>query len=447
MTLVLKSTTIIDSHSAIPQKGRIVSKDEEIELTATGGFHLWLYGHKEEYEREKSNWEKYDEDDETPIDEQHISYSYCGDKFDEWMTKKQDLWRKKYGEMYLNGKFDRETSRFPFSEINPDANPDEYVYCYVYTVFCRYETNGWVDDGVDDGDFETAEHLGILTPRNVIKDDDVDYLKMIDDEEQFMKDGDDFIDENQMIYEGEMRNCESLDYNDGFREFVEVRIESIGDNFAIGSLDGNKNVYIPLSVIEESESHSSLTADTINHNAINMLEKSSEYTIIDDIKNYNYNKRRVGEMCLMDIYFNESGKNLWKAVNIHPKYHNLKAEYSDSSNNVIKLVQLNKQSIGKVVGRSGANIKRQYNRISKTCPQVDEFWDGIDYDYYNDNSGAIKKEKFTYAPKFTFSQDGDYTNVSIKDWYSTKRDFDKKEKITTVCAFDALHGIVKGICF
>ena len=62
---------------------------------------------------------------------------------------------------------------------------------------------------------------------------------MIDEKEEIDEEAELFLDEYHMICEGGCKSCEVIQLNET-REFVDVKIESIGKKFALGSIQWSK---------------------------------------------------------------------------------------------------------------------------------------------------------------------------------------------------------------
>ena len=443
MTLLLKSTPYISWNSSTPTRGEIFIKWEDHDELCDK-IDLSLAGDELEYEKEKKNWELDDEDDPDG--------GYCGKIYEEWKKSKYKKWKSIYGKMCLDGTFDKKKKEFPLNHLIPHEGSNKYVRIVGGNTIWGYEeTNCWIENGIDEDDYILAEESGLLTPRTVKGDQLYDYMKMVDQEEEFLNDGDDFIKENDMIYEGAVRNCESLEYKDGCREYVEVRIESIGDNFAIGSIDGKRCVYIPISVIEESENP--VKTCSIIKERSNKSDCKRKIIVDDDIKSYEYGKKIVGEICLMDIYHKKTEKNEWRATNIHPKFQYPKAIYTDNSINYIRDVVCLDQNIGRLVGKNGKNMNQVKNSIMKICPEIKPYWQKFDMEHYENTRESDKYIEGGDAPNISFKKSGEYLRAMIFDKFLII-DGDMSENVNAddisfkkFCGFDSLPGILRRISY
>ena len=96
----------------------------------------------------------------------------------------------------------------------------------------------WEKNGFDSEDFELGEELGLLTPRNAHElQDEIDFDELIDNEENFQIDGENDIQEYELCISGSMRECEVI-IPGKIYENIPVRINTLNDKFAVGSIDG-----------------------------------------------------------------------------------------------------------------------------------------------------------------------------------------------------------------
>ena len=269
----------------------------------------------------------------------------------------------------------------------------------------------WEHEGFDSSDFELGEEVGILTPRSAKELQlDVEFDQMITEEEQFIEDGYDDIDEMNMCLEGSLRYCEVI-HPEKNVENVQVRITKIGTHFSIGSIDRVNNVYIPNNVIYGSENvteWSEKAKDSLKTD----LYKQNENTKI------RYGKRTIGELCSMNLVYKPSGQNLWKAIYIHDKTEPfVKAKLVQMIGADIWCVEIVQQDLGKMIGKGGIHIKNIRKDILFNYPEMKHYWDEIDLDYYTENawrddySDKINKDK--WFPKMDIKNKNGITQVRI----------------------------------
>ena len=109
----------------------------------------------------------------------------------------------------------------------------------------------WEEEGITDQDHELAQELGIEDP--IIDDFDTMVEKQENKTDEFNKDLNDFAEEQERAYSDcPPAECEVLNTNET-REEIEVRVVKKWFNkqqtkWALGSIDGQKNVYIPKSL-------------------------------------------------------------------------------------------------------------------------------------------------------------------------------------------------------
>lgn len=438
MTLFITGD-MIDRGNMVPESGLIYLKDDPENIIDK----INLCYTEEEYEKEKLKGE-WEEDEDIP------GY-YCCDNYLIWEDKMAEKWRKIYGKMWLHGIIDRETYTFPYKTINPEADENMYVKCYRFV-----SRNCWVNEciwnkkGITKEDYELGEELGLINPTNPEElKDDIYFNEMIDKQEEFMEDFNNFIDENDFIYSGSTRNCEVVFLNQVI-ESVEVRIESIGDKFALGSIDGKKEVYIPLNVIYNSENKSDHCMDHIlNNKHCSISDWPNKKIKGGHRKNpvtstIDYSNKLVGEVCLMDIKYTGVAwgkKNIWKAVHIHEKAHFLKGMFS-TFNKMIYDVEIPKIDIGKVVGKNGHKLEKLRKSYIKEYPVLNKFWKSLDIEEYNKTGNEIYIPDVHY-PKIDFNNKEDTCMCQIfQDNYTISVSKSENERYSYYSCFDPVKGIL-----
>ena len=134
----------------------------------------------------------------------------------------------------------------------------------------------WEQNGVSEQDYILAEELGLIAQRNQVGDD---YEKMIENEEEFQEEIEEFVNELERAESDQLFEREVI-FKDHVYENIDVRLVYMGKTFGIGSIDGVKNVFVPKSLM---------------------------------------NNISTGEIAKMNLIYKPTEKNAWKAVYIHRK--------------------------------------------------------------------------------------------------------------------------------
>jgi hypothetical protein len=237
------------------------------------------------------------------------------------------------------------------------------------------EMNPWFKEGITDDDYVLAKELGILdNPKDL---DDFD--KMICEEEEFNDERQAFEDELDRLDAGYIATCECMIPNHTY-ENIDVRVIKKFSNWALGSIDGNKCVYIPKSLI---------------------------------------NKVSYGELVSMTLVYTGLNPNPWKAIHASKKIDPVEMgeimNINDTECMKMKTFHIPKQDIGKMVGKNGNNISRimkdyLYNNPNDSCLFSDESYDGTNEWFQN----------ATDIPKFNITNQEEYTAVNM--WYNSVLD-------------------------
>ena len=275
----------------------------------------------------------------------------------------------------------------------------------------------WDKNGFDLSDFELGEELGLLTPRNAPElQDEIDFNEMIDNEENFQIDGENDIYEYELCISESIRECEVI-IPEKIYENIPVRINILNDKFAIGSIDDKNNVYIPRSVINGSK-------NTKNANSLaeeshtNVSLSTNETFTLNKNTQIDYGKRTIGEICMMNLVYNPCGKNIWKAIYIHPKIEPfVKARLIQKTGNNMWCIEIPKQDIGKMIGKNGRCIHKIRKDILHNYPDMKKYWNKLDENHYEENGWRDDfVEKYIedgYFPSFDINQGKDCTTVNI----------------------------------
>lgn len=336
-------------------------------------------------------------------------YTHDHPDIDTVIKQAEEQWSIEFGLLVLKG--------------DAHYNSNQLIYKgekYVITSWINeYDKTCWEKNGFDSGDFELGEELGLLSPRNADElKDEVEFDKMIDDEEQFQNDGENDIDEYEKCVNGCVRECEVI-ISGKVYENIPVRINMINNKFSTGSIDGVNNVYIPKSVIDGSYTKESNDKEweivqNINNNSIDM---DDEFEINEDIQ-IDYGKRTIGELCMMNLVYNPCGRNVWKAIYIHPKVEPfIKAKLISSTGQDVWNVEIPKQDLGKMIGKNGRCIHKIKKDIIYNYPKMSEYWKKLDEENYTENGWKEDYvEKYIedeYFPSFDINQCDDSTLVNI----------------------------------
>lgn len=231
----------------------------------------------------------------------------------------------------------------------------------------------WGDDELpcnvpDNSDIELSTVLNILSPR----DEYLEYLEEIDD---FEKEKQAFINELELANRDSAMTpwygCKYEIITEKIQKNIEVRIIKKFNNFMIGSIDGLSNVYIPISL--------------------------SNYV-------------SVGELILCDIIYKPSGKNIWKAIYIHPKVEPIIVSINEVNENIALKLKVNHQNVGKMIGKNGNYIKKIGENYLKDNPQMIQYM-GIEDTF----------------PKFNIYNQGNHTYIEVYTkkelFYNTDKSF------------------------
>ena len=235
------------------------------------------------------------------------------------------------------------------------------------------ETNPWFLEGLNTQDYILAKELGIIDDPNDLDDFD----KMIEFEEEFNDEHQSFEDEKHFL-EGEYyTKCEFIEKNKTY-ENIEVRIVKKWNTWALGSIDGNKCVYIP-----------------------NSLSRNVS----------------IGELSSMSIVFTGLKPNPWKAIHVNKKIEPVEIEEVSCIHEKIseyikmKTFHIPKQDIGKMVGKNGQNINKIMKDFIYNNPMSSELFDDNQYDGSNE-----WLTNATDIPKFNITNRGEYSVVNM--WYN-----------------------------
>ena len=385
MTLFLQTDSLDCGHS-IPNYGYLVEKGKESEshFYYQSGFNFQV-----------SNIHYQNQDEGSAFEEAEF------------------MWSLEFGSLVLKG--------------DASYNSDFLTYKgekYKITSWIKFtDKTCWEKNGFNSDDFELGEELGLLSPRNAPElKGEVDFNNMVDDEEQFQIDGENDIVEFEKCRTGCVRECEVIIPGKVY-ENVPVRINTINNKFATGSIEGVNNVYIPMSVIdgsytEESNELACESKTSVNGNNYDVFGKycKLEKYKLNENTQIDYGKRTISEICMMNLIHNPCGKNIWKAIYIHPKVEPfVKAKLVQSTGQDVWCVEIPKQDIGKMIGKNGRCIHKIRKDIIHNYPEMSKYWQELDVDDYTENGWK-----------------GDYVSKYIEDGYFPSFDIDQGEDCTRV---------------
>jgi hypothetical protein len=237
----------------------------------------------------------------------------------------------------------------------------------------EYEPTPWHLEGITKDDYEMAIECGLLNSSNINDLNDHEYYTMIEKEEEFINDFNNDINIVKHAWDGSSYNCEYI-FNNKIYENVDVRVIIKKSNFAIGTIDGNNNVYIPGGLI---------------------------------------NNITIGEIVKMNLKYNPIGQNTWKCIYVHQKEPPLIVDQFISLNDnnecdfVTQTFNIPKQDVGKMVGKNGICIQKILNDIVYRNNELKEVFKMKDEKNVDMSQDSI--------PKFDINNIDNYTEVKVWD--------------------------------
>jgi hypothetical protein len=232
----------------------------------------------------------------------------------------------------------------------------------------------WEEKGVSSEDFEMARETGLIDNPDDIIDDD--FAKMMEEQENILEEGLNFLDELDLYYDKRPREIEyAIDGN--VYENIEVRVVSFVNMNAFGTIDGNPKVFIPW--------------------------KFNKYISLNGLYR-------------MNLKFDNTKSYPWIATHIHPKVEPyVCAHIISSTNDEYMKVHIPRQDIGKMIGKSGSNLNRILKNAEYNEPKLKELWtDGINNRKYSpklnvhDNMNDVYTEVDVWMPKSPVNIDVDW---------------------------------------
>ena len=191
----------------------------------------------------------------------------------------------------------------------------------------------WEKDGVSEQDYILGEELGLIAQRNQVGNE---YEKMIENEEEFQEEIEEFVNELERAESDQLFEREVI-FKDHVYENIDVRLVYKGKTFGIGSIDGVKNVFVPKSLM---------------------------------------NNISTGEIAKMNLIYKPTEKNAWKAVYIHRKVDPyVKASFTNNNGVEMNVLEVPAQDLGKMIGKNGFNIHKIRNDIIHNNQEFRIGWD------------------------------------------------------------------------
>tara|TARA_B100000902_G_C27173182_1_gene844916 strand:+ start:112 stop:894 length:783 start_codon:yes stop_codon:yes gene_type:complete len=217
----------------------------------------------------------------------------------------------------------------------------------------------WEEKGVSEDDFEMAKEIGLLEDE-VINDE---FDSMIEEQEDILQEGLNFLDEIELWYDKRPRAIEVLQNNKVYKN-IEIRLVSIVNGNGFGTIDGYPTVFIPIKFCQD------LTLYEIYRMDVKYLEKQSYPMIV---------------------------------TKVYPKVEPYVAAkiVGSESDEYIK-VHVPKQNVGQMIGKKGCHLKNILDTAEFNKPELKEIWtDGMN--------------NRRYSPKLNVHSDnGDmYTEIDV----------------------------------
>lgn len=243
---------------------------------------------------------------------------------------------------------------------------------YTQNSIVDVEMNPWFKNGIDESDIVLGKTLGLIEDPNDIEPFD----KMVENEEEYLEDLNDFLDEMERLEPNYYAKAECTKPKGNYKN-IPVRIVKVFPNWALGSIDGNKCVYVPSTLLS-------------------MVSTGAIYS-----------------MTLIHTPFN---KNPYKAIYVEPKIepvhtggvNHINELSSDKITEYVCMKQFHipHVDIGKTVGKNGFNIEK----VIKDYIYNNQHYCDVVFDIDDD----MKEVKI--FPQFNFTDKGDYTVVEM--WYN-----------------------------
>ena len=229
------------------------------------------------------------------------------------------------------------------------------------------EENPWLKEGILADDEELAEECGLMTPRVMS-----DFDKMIEEEEEFLNDGLDIVEELEAVIDkGDGLFANEVIQPGKVYENIPIRIIMKKNAFAIGAIDGNSSVYISCG-----------------------LMKTANLTI--------------GSIHMANLIYKPSNQNDWKAIFIHPKIDPVLVNEFSSEGINFSTYHVPKQNLGKMIGKGGICIQKILNDIVYNNPSMKNAFNG---DIVSDKV-MMEGEG---VPKLDINNFDDYTEIKVWD--------------------------------
>ena len=214
----------------------------------------------------------------------------------------------------------------------------------------------WEEKGIDDNDVELSHACGLF------EEDNDEFEKMMEEQEEFIQDGLDILDELELCIDQRPRQIEYKLPNKIYRNIF-VRVISFVNQIGYGTIDGMPCVYIP----------------------------SKFYK---DVSLY--------ELYRMNLTYDETHAFPWVVSKIHPKIEPFVCAEVQSDSNIYKKILVPKQDVGYMIGKGGCHFKNILEDAVQKHPELEEAWsNGID--------------TMKYSPKLNVHDDNgeNYTEMDL----------------------------------
>jgi len=191
----------------------------------------------------------------------------------------------------------------------------------------------WEEKGVSDEDFEMAKEIGLVdNPDDIVNDE---FTKMMEEQEDILREGLDFLDEIDLWYDKRPRQVEYLKQGKIYKN-IEVRVVSFVNDNGFGTVDGYPKVFIP--------------------------EKFYKFISLNEIFR-------------MDLRYDETRSYSWIATFVHKKVKPyIVARIISPNDDEYMKVHIPKQDIGKMIGKKGHNLNTILEVAECNEPELKEIW-------------------------------------------------------------------------
>lgn len=252
------------------------------------------------------------------------------------------------------------------------------------TIVDDVEMNPWFKNGIDESDIILGKALGLLEDSKDIEPFD----KMVENEEEYLVDLNDFLDEMERLEPNYYVKAECTKPKGDYKN-IPVRIVKIFPNWALGSIDGNKCVYVPSTLLSKVS-----TGAIYNMTLIHTPFNNNPYKAI-------YVEPKVNPV-------HTGGVNHIDELKDNELCDYLLGYKKDKICEYVRMKQFHipHVDIGKTVGKNGFNIEK----VIKDYIYNNQHYCSVAFDV-NDDMKDVE-----IFPQFNFTDMGDYTVVEM--WYN-----------------------------